>query len=182
MWLNEGTLRRQECRSVFWFGLQIVRNFFFSVAILRALFMSPSPHFSWLSIIRRANKTKILYPRDLRTFSPCCDWRSQDSSVGIMIRLWARLPKNNGSILCRDRMFVSSPEGPYRLWGWLIPLFIGYWNLSTAGGGKLTSHLCRMLRLISPHTHTASRHAVELSKRRAFFFKCASLKCQICKS
>jgi hypothetical protein len=115
--------------------------------------MTPSPHFSWLSIIRRANKTKILYPRDLRTFSPCCDWRSRDSSVGIKIRLWDRLHRNRGSIPCRDKIFVSSQERPNQLWGWLIPPFVGYWNLSTAGGGKLTSHLCRMLRLQSPHPY-----------------------------
>ena len=162
-------------------GLDYSLSETFFVAILRALFMSPSPHFSWLSIIRGANKTKISCSRDLRTFSPCCDWRSRDSSVGIMIRLWARLPRNHGSIPCRDKIFISTPERPNGLWGCLIPLFIGYWHLHTAGGGKLTSHLCRMLRLKSPHTHTASRRAAELSKRRTFFFKCASLKCQICK-
>jgi hypothetical protein len=116
---------------VFLFFLVWITFFFWLV-----LFMSPSPNFSWLSIIRGANKTKILYPRDLRIFPPCCDWRSRDSSVGIVIRLWARLPRSHGSIPCGDIIFVSSPERPNRFWGWLIPLFNGYCHLYTAGGGK----------------------------------------------
>lgn len=120
-WRNSETTEMKKCFLV-WITA-CPKHFLLRFCVLYSC--PPSPHFIWLSI-------RYCTPETYGFFSPRCDWRSRDSSVGIVIRLWARLRRNHGSIPCRDKILVTGIFIPPGAGNWPLT-FIGCWgsNLHT---------------------------------------------------
>jgi len=58
---------------------------------------------------------------------------SQDSSVGIVNRLYAGELRNSGLIFVGDKRFFSSSKYSHWLWGTPSPQFSGHWQFFPQG-------------------------------------------------